>query len=221
MSQKTARVHTKPLTRDKIAAAAIEIVREEGHEALSMRKVAARFDVDVAALYRHVRNKDGLLEVVGRLASDRVELEAPTEGSLEERFIELGGLIRERIVAHPELGIYHGDSPRTTPFYARANALIAALLVEAGLAGNELVFATQTVLHMVTSVAESEVLARATSPDQNRAFARTISEHLPDDVRAAWPATSREHDWTIDFDLFFEFVLRSALIAVVPGSRDS
>jgi AcrR family transcriptional regulator len=206
------------LTREKIAAAAIEIVRSEGQAALSMRKVAGLFGVDVAALYRHFRNKDELLADVGRLASEMVDLEAPTKGSWEQRFLELAEKIRDRIARHPELGIYGGSSPWATPFFARANGLIAALFCEAGLEGPQLVFATQTVLHLVTSMAQSEVMTRSTPRELNRAFAKTIHDHLPEEVQKAWPSTSARHDWSVDFDALFEFAVRSTLGAVAPES---
>lgn len=213
-----ARDYSRPLTREKIAAAAIEIVRREGLPALSMRKVAGLFDVDVAALYRHFRNKDELLAEVGRLASEMVDLEAPTEGSWEARFLELAARIRDRIARHPELGIYGGGSPWATPFIARANGLIATLFCEAGLEGPQLLFATQTLLHMVTSVAQSEVMTRGTPSELNRAFAETIYDQLPEEVRKAWPSTSAKNDWSIDFDAFFDFALRTTLDAVAPDS---
>ncbi len=215
-ARRRTRGHSRPLTRRKIAAAAIDIVRDEGADALSMRKVAAVFGVDVAALYRHVRNKDELLEETGRLASEQVELVAPTEGDLEDRFLGLCAVIRDRIARHPELGIHSGGSPWATPFFARANGLIAELLCEAGLSGDALVHATQTVLHLVTGIAQSEVLTRATTRSDNRAFARTIYESLSDEVRAHWPATRSAHDWSVDFDVFFDFAVRALLDALVP-----
>ena len=210
--------YSKPLTREKIAAAAIEIVRGEGQGALSMRKVAGLFSVDVAALYRHFKNKDELLAEVGRVASEMIDLEAPTRGSWEERFIELAGRIRDRIAQHPELGIYGGASPWATPFFARANGLIAALFCEAGLEGSRLVFATQTVLQLVTSVAQSEVLTRNSTTAENRAFAETIHQQLPEEVRKAWPTTSSQTDWSVDYDALFEFALRTTLGAFAPDA---
>ena len=99
-SKRTKPDFSRPLTREKIAAAAIEIVRREGQGALSMRKVAGLFGVDVAALYRHVRNKGELLAEVGRLASEVIDLEAPAEGAWEDRFLALAAQIRTRIAQH-------------------------------------------------------------------------------------------------------------------------
>lgn len=207
---------SRPLTREKIAAAAIEVVRREGQAALSMRKVAGLFGVDVAALYRHVRNKEELVAEVGRLASEAIDLEAPTEGAWEDRLLALATQIRARIAQHPELGIYREGSPWATPFFARANGLLAELLCEAGLSGQPLVLATQTVLHLATSIAQSEVMTRDTPRTLNRSFAKTVRAHLPESVQKAWPSTRARDDWSIDFDALFDYAMRTTIDAIVP-----
>jgi AcrR family transcriptional regulator len=57
-----------PLTRDRILATAVALADRGGVESLSMRKVAQELDVVPMALYRHVANKDemldGMLDVV-------------------------------------------------------------------------------------------------------------------------------------------------------------
>jgi len=210
---------TKPLSRDKIAAVAIELAREEGQAAVTMRQVAGRLGVDVAALYRHFRNKDELLGEVGRVASEIAQLHAPERGSWEERLLELCSAIRDRLLRHPELGVYGGGSPWSTPFIARANGHIAALFAEAGLKDTELLYATQAVLHTVTAVAQSEVLRRAASPEANRRFGKIVAEHLPPEVREAWPRGTSHRGSPVDFDEFFQFVLRAILNAIAPRSR--
>jgi AcrR family transcriptional regulator len=207
--------YSRPLNREKIAAAAIEIAREEGAAAISMRKVAGVFGVDVAALYRHFRNKDELLAEVGRVASESADLELTVEGSWESRFLTLCEAIRDRIVRHPELGLHGGGSPWATPFLARANGLFATLFCEAGLRETPLVFATQTALHVVTSIAQSEVMTGATPPEENRRFAQTIMDHLPETVLEAWPAPAPGTPSGIAFDDFFDYAIRAMLDAVV------
>lgn len=62
------------LTRERLVAAALELINEEGLEALSMRALADRLQVKAASLYWHVRDRrellellaDGILETVGR-----------------------------------------------------------------------------------------------------------------------------------------------------------
>jgi AcrR family transcriptional regulator len=52
------------LTRERLVAAALELIHEEGLEALSMRALADRLDVKAASLYWHVRDRRELLELL-------------------------------------------------------------------------------------------------------------------------------------------------------------
>ncbi|HET6857605.1 MAG TPA: TetR/AcrR family transcriptional regulator [Streptomyces sp.] len=52
------------LTREQIVAATIELLDADGIEALSMRKLGARLDAAATSLYRHVANKDELIQLV-------------------------------------------------------------------------------------------------------------------------------------------------------------
>jgi AcrR family transcriptional regulator len=52
----------KPLSRDRILAAALELVDEQGIEALSMRKLGQLLGYEAMSLYNHVANKDDLLD---------------------------------------------------------------------------------------------------------------------------------------------------------------
>ena len=51
-----------PLTRERILRTAVELADRGGIESLSMRKLALELDVVPMALYRHVANKDELLD---------------------------------------------------------------------------------------------------------------------------------------------------------------
>jgi AcrR family transcriptional regulator len=61
-----------PLSKDRILDTAVELADAGGVDALSMRKIAAALGVVPNALYKHVRNKDELLDgmvdaVVGQI----------------------------------------------------------------------------------------------------------------------------------------------------------
>jgi AcrR family transcriptional regulator len=51
----------KPLSRERILAAALELVDEQGIDALSMRKLGQSLGYEAMSLYNHVANKDDLL----------------------------------------------------------------------------------------------------------------------------------------------------------------
>ncbi len=57
----------QPLSRPRIAAAALEFIDTNGEAALSMRKLGAELGVEAMSLYNHVASKDDLLDAVGEL----------------------------------------------------------------------------------------------------------------------------------------------------------
>ena len=61
-----------PLSRDRIAEAALARIDAEGLDALSMRKLGTDLGVEAMSLYNHVRNKDDLLRAVSELLHDKV-----------------------------------------------------------------------------------------------------------------------------------------------------
>jgi AcrR family transcriptional regulator len=68
-----------PLTRERVLRTAVELADESGIEALSMRKLAQALDVVPMALYRHVANKDELLDALVDVVVG--EIDPPLEGA--------------------------------------------------------------------------------------------------------------------------------------------
>lgn len=89
-----------PLTRQRVLLTAVDLADRGGVEALSMRKLAQALDVVPMALYRHVTNKEELLDgmvdvVVG-------EVDPPLEGAgwktaMRERILSA----RRALMRHP------------------------------------------------------------------------------------------------------------------------
>jgi AcrR family transcriptional regulator len=89
-----------PLTRDRVRRAAIDLADREGYEALSMRRLGQELGVDAMALYRHVRNRDdlldGLIEVIlGEI--DVAEGERDWKSALREQVMAA----RRVMLSHP------------------------------------------------------------------------------------------------------------------------
>jgi len=57
-------VQRRALTRERVVVEALAIIAEHGVDALSMRALATRLGVVPGALYRHVRNKEQLYDLV-------------------------------------------------------------------------------------------------------------------------------------------------------------
>ncbi len=93
----------RPLTRATILKIAHDMIREDGVEALSIRKLAARLSVSPMALYRHVDDKQDLLESVlaDILAGDDVCDHA--ERNWRSWMVETCVRMRRSLMAHPEI----------------------------------------------------------------------------------------------------------------------
>lgn len=62
MAQQTETVRRTPLSRERVLSAAVALADESGVESLSMRKLAQELGVVPMALYKHVANKEELLD---------------------------------------------------------------------------------------------------------------------------------------------------------------
>ena len=78
MTRRTARKRV-PLSRDRVLRAALELADEGGIGALTMQQIGRRLGVEAMSLYRHVRNKDDILDGIVDLVFAEVEL--PTDRS--------------------------------------------------------------------------------------------------------------------------------------------
>lgn len=66
-----------PLTRERIFAVALELVEKGGIESVSMRQVAQGLDVEAMSLYKHIANKDDLMDGLVELIFAQMALPSP------------------------------------------------------------------------------------------------------------------------------------------------
>lgn len=75
--------------REKITEAALELIKAEGADALTVRKVCEAADVSIGTFYHHFQNKDDLLMHFVRVISfDEIELSTPLN-EISKRVCEL------------------------------------------------------------------------------------------------------------------------------------
>jgi AcrR family transcriptional regulator len=99
MTQQTKSGRT-PLNRDRVLQAAIALADEAGLESFSMRRLAQELGVVPMALYKHVANKDELLD--GMIDVVVAEIDPPIEGAdwkttMRERILSA----RRALLRHP------------------------------------------------------------------------------------------------------------------------
>lgn len=98
-------VHMTP-TSQRIAAAARHLLDREGAEALSMRRVAEAVGITPMALYRHYRNREGLLNALADEGFEALAKQLSKQrfsGDFEGRLIKMADVFLEHALEHPRL----------------------------------------------------------------------------------------------------------------------
>lgn len=94
------------LSRERVLAGALELVDQDGLEALTMRRLADALKVDPMSLYNHVESKDDLLDGLTETLWSEVRLPDRTKGwkpTLREFATSVRGLARTHPLAYPLL----------------------------------------------------------------------------------------------------------------------
>ena len=123
----------RTLTRERVVAEAVTIIGADGVDALSMRALATRLGVVPGALYRHVRNKEQLHDLVLDEVLAEVDNEVDNSLAWTERVKVLAHRLRTVLENHPGIaGLLKTRDPLGPHSLALAEAFLAPLH-EAGL----------------------------------------------------------------------------------------
>src|SRR5580692_9841616 len=90
-----------PLSVDAIVDAALSILKSDGLEAVTMRRVATALDTGPASLYVYVSGREGLLQAMLDRVVATVELEVPDPSRWRTQLHSLLARVHRALVAHP------------------------------------------------------------------------------------------------------------------------
>ncbi len=143
------------LSREQIVAEAIRLLDEDGIDSLSMRNLGTRLNAAATSLYRHVANKDELIELV----ADEIyaEIRVP-DGAWRESVTETARSVREMILRHPWIASMFGQIGLSYlgPNFTEMTERMLAVLEDAGFSLAEADMAISTVVGFVIGIASSE-----------------------------------------------------------------
>jgi AcrR family transcriptional regulator len=118
-----------PLSEDAVVDAALAILKSDGLEAVTMRRVAAALDTGAASLYVYVSGREGLLQAMLARVIATIELEAPDPSRWRVQLHSLLQRMRQALVAHPGIAaITLADSPTAEAVLLLAENLLGILL---------------------------------------------------------------------------------------------
>jgi TetR/AcrR family transcriptional regulator, tetracycline repressor protein len=143
------RVPRNTLSRAVVVDAALQLIDEEGLEAITMPKVAQRLGVGTMSLYRHVRDKEDLIEAVATQVMSSIQVPAGAPDDWEGRVVGYLRELRDAAIAHPALGRILADRGLTVgPVFDQLEQLLG-ILVAAGFTKTDAVRTFYTLLSYV------------------------------------------------------------------------
>lgn len=125
----------KPLlSRDRIVAAALALIDEEGLEAVSTRRLAAELGVSGPSLYNHFKGKDEILDAAADTVVRKVDLSMFDGGGVDWRtaLLEWARSYRAALTAHPNIVPFLARGPGRRPAGLRMADAVFGAMVDAG-----------------------------------------------------------------------------------------
>jgi AcrR family transcriptional regulator len=154
------------ISREAVLAAALRLADAHGLEAVTMHAVAKSLRVTPMALYRHVDDKNALLDgLVERLLTEYPL--PPAQGRWDQRLSALADGIRDTARRHPAVFPLLLTRPAVTPAARVVRDAVHAALREGGLPEAEVARAERLISTAVLGFAVSEVTGRFGQHDQS------------------------------------------------------
>jgi AcrR family transcriptional regulator len=173
------------LTRAQIVAEAIRLLDADGLDTLSMRNLGTRLGAGATSLYRHVANKDELIELV----VDEVygELENPAAEGWRGSLTAAAHSVRAMILRHPWMASVLGQVGLSYlgPNVMRLNESLLAALETDGFTLEDADQAVSAVVSYVIGMSTAEAAWLTTLARSGRAEAEWIADLRPAALAAA------------------------------------
>jgi AcrR family transcriptional regulator len=179
-----------PLSEDAVVDAALAILRSDGVDAVTMRRVAAALDTGAASLYVYVSGREGLLQAMLDRVTAMIELEPPDPARWRAQLHSLLERMREALVAHPGIAAMTLEDPPTTEVVLLLTENLLGILLAGGIDPQDAAWACDIFVSLVTAVASEEDVRRARGrsgdaerqknvDDISRTFAGLPSDRFP------------------------------------------
>jgi AcrR family transcriptional regulator len=154
-----------PLSQDAVVDAAVAILKSDGLEAVTMRRVATALDTGAASLYLYVSGRGGLLQAVQDRIMATVELEAPDPFRWRAQLHSLLVRVRRALVAHPGIAATAMGDPPATEAVLRLVENLLGILLAGGLDSQGAAWASD-VLVLLATAAAIEADVRSADPQE-------------------------------------------------------
>lgn len=202
-----------PLTRERILQAAVALADREGLDALTMRGLGAELGFEAMSLYKHVANKDEILDgIIGLVIG---EIEVPSAGAgWKEAMRRRAISAREVLTRHSwAIGLFEARGSRG-PAVLRYMDAILGNLRSAGFSIEDAAHAFWMLDSYVYGHVVQETSTRLSTPDEmahskEPAFEQTTTDEYPHLVEMEGHAVVSEYSFDHEFEFGLGLILES------------
>jgi AcrR family transcriptional regulator len=201
-----------PLTRERVLRTAMDLADRDGLEATSMRRLGQELGVDAMALYRHVRNKDDLLDGIVEVIVAEIERPEPT-GEWKAGLREQAMAARRVMLRHPWARRVLEERPKGGPMFLGYVESILATLYDGGFS-IDLAHHTLHVLGSRIFGFNQDLFEDSGEPDLSSEAVASLTRALAGYPRVSELARSVSHEGVLgkcDDDVEFAFGLNLIL----------
>jgi AcrR family transcriptional regulator len=210
MARRTLR-NREPLTRDRILRAALDLADEGGVPSLTMQAIGRRLGVQAMSLYRHVHNKDDILDGLVDLAFEEIELpvdRSDWHAAIRARSISERAMLRR----HPWVITLLESRMAPGPANLRSHDETLAVLVGAGFSAAMATHAYNLLDSYVLGFALQEVNmpfedAEGLAEMGVELLAQVPADVYPTFVRVAQELLASGFDYAAEFEFGLDFIL--------------
>lgn len=220
MTRRTTRKRA-PLTRDRVLRAALELADEGGTAALTMQRIGRRLGVEAMSLYRHVRNKDDILDGIVDLVF--AEIEPPADRSDWRTVLRAQAIsTRAALRRHPWAITLMESRLTPGPANLRTHEDTITVLLEAGCSAVMATRAYNLLDSYVYGFALQEVnfpfgSAEELAAMSDEILARLQADEYPNSARVARELLTSGFDYADEFEFGLDLIL-DAIGPVLPGA---
>jgi TetR/AcrR family tetracycline transcriptional repressor len=165
----------RTLDQPQIVRAALALLDEVGLDELTMRRLADQLGIKAASLYRHVRDKNELLVLLGDEISGEIPLPRDS-GGWKQQLIEIAWNVRRGLLAHRDAARLLAATPPFGPRRLRHIEALLRILRSAGFSRKDAARAAYHANNFVTEFAADEArfsaLAGVPGSSRRKVFAQ-------------------------------------------------
>ncbi|MDR0877784.1 MAG: TetR family transcriptional regulator [Treponema sp.] len=152
------------LSQETIVNAAIELLNREGIDNLTMRSLAAALNTKAASLYRHIKDKKDLYDMIAENIISGIK---PSCGlsNAKKYLTEAAGLYRQKLLALRDSGTIFTQSRAATPARLEFMKNSMICLLHLGVSENKCMVAAHMFNNYVLSSVADEIMFRSIPAD--------------------------------------------------------